>query len=370
LYAGYAEKAKLPKEGVPVDMCTVPTLWWLAGAGRNSPLAATLHQPLRRTLEKSIAENGKERSTDYGCQAIKAEGFLLAAGAYNEKDFEVQALVLLHGIMGTLDRNFWEFNCGSKGSMLHGNQLRPFGHGHASLSNTLAWLRTGKPEHLAAARRFARFMVGICYATTNGSNDPDFDWRGWANGSITGMDQLATCPPWETMQGLMSMAVLLDACQAENGLYDALWWISRTGLGAYPAARRFKRALSTAYQERFVPRAALASERDFYDGLPYLAYENPIDQTMLASYQGTDALLAELVFGGGLARATDPRLGVFVPEAYTMNPELQTRRTVHVWNPTPQAIRADIIARWPNGQETRHAVSVDGRKAARLTLAH
>jgi len=42
---------------------------------------------------------------------------------------------------------------------------------------------------------------------------------------------------------------------------------------------------------------------------------------------------AELVMGGGLARADNDRLGVFVPDAGTLDINQLTQREVHVWNP-------------------------------------
>ena len=121
-------------------------------------------------------------------------------------------------------------------------------------------------------------------------------------------------------------------------------------------------------QVHYVPREKIASERDFYDTLPYLAYENPHDQTLLASYQGSDCLLGEFVYGGGLARSSDPRLGVLVPRAATLDLRELTERHIHVWNPTPKPIRARIVAAWTEGSTTQQLVTAPPRQLLRVAL--
>jgi hypothetical protein len=106
----------------------------------------------------------------------------------------------------------------------------------------------------------------------------------------------------------------------------------------------------------------MASERDFYDSLPYLAYENPHDQTMLASYQGTDCLLGELVYGGGLAWAGDPQLGIVVPRAALLDERETSHRRVVVWNPLKTPISTEVMAVWPDGRVDRKAVTADPRQ--------
>ena len=63
-----------------------------------------------------------------------------------------------------------------------------------------------------------------------------------------------------------------------------LWYVARTGLAQFPGARTLKRVLDESMQVHYVPREQIASERGFYDTLPYLAYENPRDQTLLVSF--------------------------------------------------------------------------------------
>ncbi len=272
-------------------------------------------------------------------------------------------------MLAKLDDRFWEFNVGASDSLVHGGQIRSLGHGHAIVACILAFRVTGNEVYRRAARRFARYLLAISYASHNESHDPDFDFRGWCNGSNAGRDQIAEFPPWETQNGLLCICSLMREMQIEDGFYDILWYIARTGLAQFPAARTLKRILDQEMRVRFVPRERLASERDFYDNLPYLAYENPHDQTLLASYQGTDCILGELVYGNGLARAADPRVGVLVPGAATMDlAELETR-TVHLWNPTRADIQTTVAVTWPDRRKSEKAVALPARGRARLEFS-
>lgn len=356
------------RQGIGAGVTVLPSIWWVHGGGHGTPLHAAMQAVLARTLERSAEENGQTRSMDYGFQASVAEALLLGAEAYDEAAMRTQALVLLGEIADRLDGNFWEFNCGKTGSLIHGGQIRSLGHGHAVMANLLAYRQTGEGHYLALARRFARYLLAVSYATHNGSHDVDFDFRGWCNGSNAGRDQIAEYPPWETQNGLLCLSALLGETEVEEGFYDALWYIGRTGLAQFPAARTLKRVLDEASGVHYVPRATIASERDFYDTLPYLAYENPHDQTMLASYQGSDCVVGEFVYGGGLASAADSRLGVLVPRAATLDLRECSERLLHLWNPTPQPIDTTLTVRWPDGTTSAQAVEVPSREVVRLTI--
>ena len=361
--------AKHNKHPFGISIVSLPTIWWIAGQGAAqaaSPLAEAVKMMVMNSHEASVAENGKDRVMDHGTQACTAEGLLLGGRLYANQACTGQALVLLGEVNDALDGRFWEFGCSRRADMMHGGQERPMGYGHAALANLLAWRATGNEEFRAAARRFARMLIALNYVTHNNSHDPDFDWRGWANGTIAGRDQYAEFPPWETSNPLICMAAMMSDQDLEPGIYDTIWYFSRTGLAQFPAARATKRILDEAGNPRFIPRDTIGSERDFYSVLPYLAYENPHDQTLLASYQGTDCLLGELIWGGGLATAADARLGVIVPQAAQLSPAEQTHRIVHVWNPTRKAIASSVSVTWPDGSKASQDVSVAGRTAEKV----
>jgi len=347
---------------------SLPTIRWLAATGSGGPLREVFGPLLVAALERSRAENGRRREMDFGAQAILAEAFLLGARVFGDAAMREQGMVLVDEIARRLEGNFWEFNVGPAGSLVHGGQIRSLGHGHAIMANLEAARATGDPRRLADARRFARYLLAVSYATHNGSLDPDFDTRGWCNGSNAGRDQIAECPPWETQNGLLCVCALMGETELEPGFHDAVWYIARTGLAQFPAARLLKRVLDPSGRARFVERATLGSERDFYDILPYLAYENPHDQTLLASYQGSDCLLGELAWGGALARSSDARLGLVVPAAAMMDPAVAEERRTLVWNPTRTPISATVAAIWPDGGETQSQIEAPPRRAVALVL--
>ena len=351
---------------IATKVTSLPSVWWVRGGGAGGVLHDAMKPMLAAAAQQSAAENGKVRAFDSGAQASLAEALLLGAEAYGQAAMRDQAIVLLGEMNTKLDGAFWEFNVGRTGSLMHGGQIRSLGHGHAVLANLLAARQTGEAAYRAAARRFARYLLAVNYATHNGSADADFDWRGWCNGSNAGRDQIAEFPPWETQNGLLCMAALTGADEMPAPFYDVLWYIARTGLAQFPVARSLKRVLDESMNVRYVPREQIASERDFYDALPYLAYENPHDQTLLASYQGSDCILGEFVYGGGLARAGDERLGVLVPAAATMDLRALDERTVHVWNPTPEAVESSVIVTWPDGATDERPVTAPPREVVRI----
>ena len=352
-----------------VGITAVPSLWWAAGAGRNGTLAQAMRAAVESTWKQSVAENGTPRSADYGNQAARAECLLLAAQAYGEAKYADQGLVLVGEINGRLDGNFWEFGCTTWADKLHCGQVRPMGYGHAITANLLAWKRAGSEAHLAAARRFARLLVSVNYMTHNDSPVPDMDYRGWANGTTGGRDQHAEMPPWETSNALLCMTALMAEQDLEPGCHDAVWYFARTGLCQFPAARTLKRIWDPAMQKILhVPRTEIASEREFYDILPYLAYENPHDQTLLASYQGTDCLLGELVYGDGLAHAADPRVTVVVPRAAALDARELDERHVLLWNPLAKPVETKVTAMWPDGKTSEQTVALQARRTGRVVL--
>lgn len=353
---------------IAASISTIPTVHWIAGGGKGGILHKCMKPLLESTLARSVAENVGGREMDYGTQASLAEALVLGSGAYSNPAMMDQARVLLGEMDAKLDENFWEFNCGKRGALHHGGQIRSMGHGHAVMANLLAARATGDGRFLVQAHRFARYLLAVSYASHNGSQDGDFDWRGWCNGSNAGRDQIAEFPPWETQNGLLCLCAFMADEPLEGGFYDVLWYIARTGLAQFPAARSVKRVLDEHMQVHFVPRKKIASERDFYDVLPYLAYENPHDQTLPASYQGSDCILGEFVYGGGLAEASDPRLGVLSPRAALMDLRELDQRVIHVWNPTRKDLSAVITARWLKGKPSQETVTVPARQAVKLVL--
>ena len=350
-YAAYNEKAQ------PTHVCSdqMPSVWWAYRKKGQGPLAQSMRALLRRNLELSLAEDKTDRKTSYDQQSHRAEAYFLTGLTYGEDEFIDQGLRLLEELHRVLDNDFWGFNSA-------------MGYGRAIRACILAREITGDSRHMDCAPRYARYGLARCYATHNDSPDPDFDYRGWCNGTLTGRDLISECPPWETSVGLLCFVSLMEHLDLEAGFYDAVWYFARTGLAQFPVARTVKRAYDQSGNVLYVPRDTIESERSFYDVLPYLAYENPHDQTLAATYQGADCLTGELVFGGGLAASDDDRLCVIVPRAATFDLAEATERKVRVWNPLQEPVAATIRAKWPDGRTSEETVTAPPRKVLHVTL--
>lgn len=284
------------------------------------------------------------RRGDAGILAWDATANLLAADLFDKAGRESAAKELLARINAKLDGEFWRFNCAAEGDAVGGGQARPFGHAIAMTANVLAWRRFGQAEYLQAAQRFGNLLLGMHCITYNESQSHDLDTRGWCQGSTGGRDQWAQLPPWETGHSMHQLAQLIQAGKGRRGFYDVLWLFARTGLAQFPKARTMKRVYRPDWSVTYRPMAELASEREFYLRLPYLAYENPWDQTMLAGYQGVEPIVFALYLGGGLVAADDDRVQAIVPQAATFDKALLQQFDVELWNPTDKPITTTLTA--------------------------
>ena len=345
----------------------LPSMRWIANGGKGTALTALLKPCLEESLLSSIAENDMERSVNLGTQADQALTFFLASQSYDEVRFSDQAFVLLGEVNAALENDFWAFNGGARGDMCHGGMARPFGYGNAIGANLHAFHSRGNEQFRLYANRFARLMAATRFTTHNNSADADFDWRGWATDSNGGRDQYAEFPPLETSVALLYLAELADGPKIDDGLYDLLWYFKHTGLAQFPAARTLKRGYDERAQNiMYVPRDKIASEKDFYDVLPYLAYENPLDQTMLTPHQGSDCIITDLCYGGGLVRTSDERLLVVVPRVAQLDPVVAYERAVIVWNPTGKRIDAEVSTVWPDLSTEKQTIRIEDRHVMRL----
>ena len=281
---------------------------------------------------------------DGGLQAWDALANLVAATLLPPEQYDASARALLARINGKLEHDFWAFNCSIEEDLVGGGQARPFGHGLAIAANMLAWQRYGDDMYLQAAQRFANLTLAMHFIVHNESPVFDLDTRGWAHGSTGGRDQLAQLPPWETAYALQQFAPLLDAGHGRPGIYDVLWLHRHSGLAQFPIARVLKRIYTPDMGITYRPMLELATERAFYLNLPYLSYENPWDQTMLAAYQGVEPLLLSLYYGDALCTAEDARILTLLPEAANYHPGVPEHFTVHCWNPTGAPIETRLHA--------------------------
>jgi hypothetical protein len=306
---------------------------------------AKVRDYVTRRTEVVLNPPPRARRGDAGILAWDAFANLLAADLFDRDRCESAAKQLLELVNAKLDGEFWTFNCAAEGDLVGAGNARPFGHAIAVSANVLAWQRFKDSRYLDAAQRFGNLTLAMHFITYNESQSPDLDTRGWAHGSTGGRDQMAQIPPWETGFAIQQFAPLILAGKGREGFYDALWYFARTGLAQFPIARTMKRLyrakdMSITYR----PIDEIASEREFYLKLPYVAYENPWDQTMLAAYQGVEPIILSLMLGGGIVRAEDDRILALVPEAAVYAPDITRAFTVHLWNPTRDTITTRVSA--------------------------
>lgn len=304
---------------------------------------------------------------DAGLIAWDALANIAAADIFPSEEYEQTARELLSRVNDKLDAAFWTFNCAVEDDLVGAGQSRPFGHGIAASANLLAWRRFGDDKYLQAAKRFANLTLAMHFIVHNESPSFDLDTRGWAHGSTGGRDQIAQLPPWETAYALQQFAPLLCEGQGRSGIYDVLWLHSHTGLAQFPIARVLKRIYNPDMSITYRPMDELATERAFYKNLPYLSYENPWDQTMLAAYQGAEPLLLSLYYGDGLVHAEDSRILTLIPEAADYSPNLTDSFIVHCWNPTSQPISTRLHA--VIAEKRKENYRMEGNNSANLTAA-
>jgi hypothetical protein len=312
--------------------------------GVSPAVADKVHDYVTRRTRLHLDPPPGARRGDGGILAWDALANLLAADVYSEPKCNDAARELLARVAERFERRFEAFNCAAEGDLVGANQGRPFGHGIASTANVLAYQRFGDAKYLDLAERFANITLGLYYATANISPSPDLDFRGWAVGANGGRDQFCNLPPWETGHALQQFAFIIEAGRPRDGFYDLLWLFAHTGLCQFPKARTMKRLYTPDFGITYRPIESVASERAHYQRLPYLAYEEPFDQTMLACYQGVEPIMLSLYLGGGLAAAEDDRVLAVVPRVPLYDADIARRFTVHLWNPLAEPVETRLHA--------------------------
>ena len=338
----------------------------LAGVQRDT-LRKVAHWVRRRTEVVLNPPEGGRRG-DGGILAWDAFANLLAADLFDRAGREACAKELLKRVNQRLDGAFWAFNCAAEGDLVGAGQARPFGHAIAMTANVMAYRRFGNRRYLDAAERFGNLLLGMHYITYNESPSPDLDTRGWCLGSTGGRDQTAQLPPWETAHALQQFAYLIDAGRGRDGFFDAMWLFAHTGLAMFSKARTMKRLYTPQMGITYRQIDEVASEREFYLKLPYLAYENPWDQTMLAGYQGVEPIILNLLLGGGLVRAEDDRVLALVPRAAMYDAGVARRFELLLWNPLQESVTTTLRA--TVAEKRREAWAYRGPASGRVTAAN
>jgi hypothetical protein len=306
---------------------------------------------------------------DYGVRTIAAHALLLGGRALGDKRYSDHALTMLDFINAQLDERFWFFGGGFGEKCPAGHQARTLGYAHAIYSNLEAHRFTGNASYLAAARRFANFLSALFYSTINQSPVPDFDTRGWAHGALSGRDQIAEFPPFETCDGVRSIAALAQYMELPDSMYDLIWLTSRTTLAMMPAARTHKRIHDTQGRVVYRPLNDFANERAIYGRFPFVSYENPWDQTLQATYQGAEPIPNRLTFGGEIGQADDDRILVFSPHAAAWNVNHDGSFPMLCWNPLKVPVRTTLRLRArPGAGAVSQEIELAPRSPVRVTV--
>lgn len=347
-FAGYLAKAD-PAQAFTLGVCffvAVPVMRLLALHRAALPAlaaSATLYLDGMLTAHRDGAK--PDGLGDYGVRAIAAHVLFLGGRAFSDRRYSDHALTMLDFVNARLDDRFWFFGGGFGEKCPAGHQVRTLGHAHAIYANLEAFRFTGDDRYLAAARRFANFLSALCYSTINHSPTPDFDTRGWSHGALSGRDQLAEFPPFESCDGVRAIAALAHYADLPDAMYDLIWLTSRTTLAMLPAARTHKRIHDTQGLVVYRPVKDFPNERAIYGRFPFVAYENPWDQTLQATYQGAEPLPNRLTFGGEIGRADDDRMLVFSPLAAVWNVNPDGPFPVLCWNPLHTPVRTTLHLR-------------------------
>jgi len=273
---------------------------------------------------------------DSGTKIFDTANTLLAGKLFDDKIFIKNGIELLTSSNELLDNKFWNFNCATVGDPVGAGQSRPFGHAIGITANLLAFDITKDEEYLKNAKRFADLTSAMHFIVYNESPAVDLDTRGWAHGSTGGRDQMAQMPPWETGLALQQFGGLMEKGVARDSIYDLYWYFAKNGLAQFPKARILKRGYRqtlNVWEVYYRPIEAIATERDFYLNYPYMAYENPWDQTMLALYQGVEPIIQSMLFGDGIVFADNRKVQTIIPAVANYDTKIKNDFTLEIWNP-------------------------------------
>lgn len=265
------------------------------------------------------------------------------AGLLGDEELRRHSRQLMDVGMKALSENYWHCAMNKDG----GGNIRPPALAAAAFSALDLFLDTGEENYRQMMIRFLRLVFAINVHSFDGIGHPDLDSRGWCNGANGGRDQMAELPPWESSVPLRALAAALPHWpEAPDAAWKILHVAATTTMGQVPAARthRFAYALNGKRELRSIGTAPerFSFAKNFYN--PWLAYENPYDQTMAAGYQSAEILDNALSFGGALITVDHPAVIVVVPEAATWRIDPSSSVTVLIGNASGSAI--DATLRW------------------------
>ena len=233
-----------------------------------------------------------------------------------------------------------------------------------------AWQTSGEERWLRGYCRLVNHAVGWCFHTFRGRGMPeDLDLRGMAHACTAGRDQQADIPPMENSSLAAAMAWLdtLPLDCVEPAWLDCVFLMRHTALCQYPVARTHVRGYRPGGGFHWLPGEHVASHRHLQESVPYFSYENPVDQTLIATYQSYQGLHADLFMGGALADAGDDVLTI-VPRAARLDRDEFRNRCVLVFNPLQVPVETTLRVFFP-GQTLETPIHIGPREIFRETFA-
>lgn len=238
-----------------------------------------------------------------------------------------------------VENRYWEFGYAARDkAFLSGGQSSASCFMQAADLEALAYVASGDETHARYYRQFMNMAIGWCFHTYNGSEVPDLDFRGMSHATLSGRDQQADIPPMENAWLLKALSWLdvIPETFHERAWLDCLWLNRQAGLSQFPGPRKFVRLLGPNYKVVVIPAERVGSHQVLCESVPWMAYENPYDQTLVATYQSLTGLRADMAYGGRLIDAGEEVLA-FVPRAARLDAGEFTSRKGLVYNPTQEA---------------------------------
>lgn len=283
------------------------------------------------------------RSMDQGNMCTFGRLLYHGAGLLGDNELRFHARRMIDIGIATLGKNYWHCAMNEDG----GGNIRPPALAAAAFSALDLFLDTGEERYRQLMIRFLRLVFAINVHCFDGIGQPDLDSRGWCNGANGGRDQMAELPPWESSVPLRALAAALPHWpDAPAAAWKILHVAAITTIGQVPAARTHRLAYTLDGKRELRPIGndpeRFSFDKNFYH--PFLAYENPYDQTMAAGYQGAEIFDNALTFGGALIKADNQAVTVIVPEAATWRIDPTLPVTILIVNASSETI--DTALSW------------------------
>lgn len=282
-------------------------------------------------------------------------------------------LPTLESVESSLEGDLWEFTYMPRSKYhVSGGQMAPNCLFKAAQLFSRGYRLTGDRRWAEAWARCIGWAIAWAFHTYGGRDEPeDVDLRGQAHATMSGRDQQADIPPMENTELLRAFRDILEIPPEliRPAWLDNLYLNSQTGLIQYPAARSTCRLLSSDYQRVVhLPAQSVGTMSHYRCELPFYSFENPYDQTLIATYQSIQTFYGDICFGGALAWVDEPHWLVLVPRAIGLGSREMEVRRVLLYNPLSVKRTSVVKAAFADGRSAERRAVVEPRGWVELTL--